>query len=112
MTAISQRGPAWWEARTALDRGLPVSVLMASENWRPELREDDDGHGGSQSRHLRRVGPGRRRRGAVQALACPPSPHVWSPEGSTLEGQGPPAPASNKSHGDSMLVRVTQMIPK
>ena len=31
----------WWETRAAFDRGLPVKVLMASEAWRPELREDD-----------------------------------------------------------------------
>ncbi len=32
---------SWWETRAAFDRGLPVSVLLASDAWCPELREDD-----------------------------------------------------------------------
>ncbi len=31
----------WWETRAAFDRGLPVAVLLASDAWRAELREDD-----------------------------------------------------------------------
>ncbi len=31
----------WWETRAAFDRGLPVAALMASDAWRPELREDE-----------------------------------------------------------------------
>ncbi len=31
----------WWETRAAFDHGLPVGVLMASDVWRPDLREDD-----------------------------------------------------------------------
>ncbi len=34
---------AWWETRAAFDRGLPVAVLMASDTWRPELRESEVG---------------------------------------------------------------------
>ena len=31
----------WWELRGAFDRDIPVAVLMASEAWRPDLREED-----------------------------------------------------------------------
>ncbi len=32
---------SFWETRAAFDQGLVVAVLMASDRWRPELREDD-----------------------------------------------------------------------
>ncbi len=34
---------SWWETRAAFDRGLPVTVLMASDDWQPDLREDGAG---------------------------------------------------------------------
>ena len=34
---------SWWETYAAFERGLPVTVLLAADGWRPELREDDAG---------------------------------------------------------------------
>ncbi|MEE8526446.1 MAG: SUMF1/EgtB/PvdO family nonheme iron enzyme [Thermoanaerobaculia bacterium] len=52
---------AWWETRAAFEHRLPVSVLMAADTWRPELREDDS-RGGAVMRDFR---------GELQRLAVP-----------------------------------------